>query len=106
MFSFRKVPKIITGTVIDANSNEPLIAANISVPGSTQGSITDFDGNFTIEINDQVKVLEISYIGYTTQNLNLTNQTNYIIKLLQGKVLDEVLVIGYSVIKNRIKLVL
>ncbi|MBK6564028.1 MAG: SusC/RagA family TonB-linked outer membrane protein [Saprospiraceae bacterium] len=99
-FHLGKSQKIITGTVIDANSNEPLIAANISVPGSTQGSITDFDGNFTIEINDQVKVLEISYIGYTTQNLNLTNQTNYIIKLLQGKVLDEVLVIGYSVIKK------
>ena len=60
--------KKITGKVTD-EKNEPIIGANVVVKGSTTGTITDMDGNFTLEVPDQATLL-VSYIGYTPKEAN------------------------------------
>jgi len=62
---------IITGTVIDEN-DLPLPGASIVVQGTTNGTSTDFDGNFTIEISENAGVLVVSYIGYVTKKIPFT----------------------------------
>ena len=59
----------ITGTVLDTDTNEPLIGASILVVGSTTGTITDIDGNFTLESDKNDGTLEISYTGFATQQI-------------------------------------
>ena len=69
--------KTITGTIKD-DTGEPLIGANVLVPGTQNGTVTDFDGNFSIQLsNSNSKTLVISYIGYKTEEIALTgmNQT-------------------------------
>lgn len=91
--------KTVTGTVTDV-SGEPIIGANIRIKGTTTGTITDIDGNFSIEAKPQ-SVIEVSYIGYLTQETVINNQKS-IRFLLKGdtKTLDEVVVIGYGVQKK------
>ena len=91
--------KTITGTVTDAGG-EPIIGANIRVKGTTTGTITDIDGNFSIEAESK-SVIEVSYIGYLTQEIVVNNQKNIRILLKEDtKILDEVVVIGYGVQKK------
>lgn len=85
----------VKGTVVDKNG-EPLIGVNIIVKGSTNGTVTDIDGNFSIACNPS-DILQVSYIGYLTQEINIGNKTSLSITLLEDtKVLDEVIVIGYG----------
>ena len=89
----------VTGIVMDIN-DEPIIGANIHVKGTTVGSITDLNGNFSIEA-DSKSVLEITYIGYLKQEITVGNQKNIRIILAEDtKTLDEVVVIGYGVQKK------
>ncbi|AJR04237.1 TonB-dependent receptor [Siansivirga zeaxanthinifaciens CC-SAMT-1] len=88
--------KVITGTVLALDTEEPLMGASVIDPLSKKGSITDFDGRFTIEIPNSSKTLKISYVGYETYTLNVTNETNYKIVLKAGESLDEVVVVGYG----------
>lgn len=89
----------ITGTVTDSQG-EAVIGANIHVKGSTMGSITDINGNFSIEAGPNA-VIEVSYIGYLTQEIAVGNQRNLRITLREDtKTLDEVVVIGYGVQKK------
>ncbi len=67
--------KTVTGTVIDA-AGIPVIGANVLVKGTTNGTITDIDGNFTLEVSSG-DVLEISYIGYVSQEFPVGNQTQF-----------------------------
>ena len=67
--------KTVTGTVTDV-SGEPIIGANIRIKGTTTGTITDIDGNFSIEAEPQ-SVIEVSYIGYLTQETVINNQKKY-----------------------------
>ena len=91
--------RTITGTVVDANG-EPIIGANIRIKGTTTGTITDIDGNFSIEAEPK-SVIEISYIGYLTQEMVINNQKSIRILLREDtKTLDEVVVIGYGVQKK------
>lgn len=91
--------KKITGTVVDAN-NEAVIGANVIVKGTTNGIITDVDGNFELTVSEN-SVLQISFIGYITQEVKITKNTTYTIRLVQdSKALDEVVVIGYGVEKK------
>ncbi|WFE86755.1 TonB-dependent receptor [Parabacteroides chongii] len=89
----------ITGTVVDVN-DEPVIGANVVVKGTTNGTITDLDGRFTIEA-DSKSVLNVSYIGYLTKEITVGNQQSIRIILLEDtKTLDEVVVIGYGTQKK------
>lgn len=91
--------KTVTGTVTDV-SGEPIIGANIRIKGTTTGTITDIDGNFSIEAGPQ-SVIEVSYIGYLTQETVINNQKSIRFLLKEDtKTLDEVVVIGYGVQKK------
>lgn len=91
--------KTVTGTVTDV-SGEPIIGANIRIKGTTTGTITDIDGNFSIEAEPQ-SVIEVSYIGYLTQETVINNQKSIRFLLKEDtKTLDEVVVFGYGVQKK------
>lgn len=91
--------KTVTGTVTDV-SGEPIIGANIRIKGTTTGTITDIDGNFSIKAEPQ-SVIEVSYIGYLTQETVINNQKSIRFLLKEDtKTLDEVVVIGYGVQKK------
>ncbi|WP_282160580.1 SusC/RagA family TonB-linked outer membrane protein [Ulvibacterium marinum] len=85
----------ITGTVTDENG-VGIPGANIVVQGTTNGVVTDFDGNFSIEASSDA-VLVLSYLGYATQNVPVGNQTTVNIQMTpDASELDEVVVIGYG----------
>ena len=90
----------VTGKVVDEN-NEPLIGVNIKVEGSSEGAITDMDGNFTLEGVKNGDIIQISFIGYTTQEIKYTGQSTLQIKLAEDtQKLEEVVVVGYGVQKK------
>ena len=62
----------ISGTVIDG-TGEPIIGANVSIPGTSTGTTTDMDGKFTLEVPDNATI-EISYIGYITQSISVSKK--------------------------------
>jgi TonB-dependent outer membrane receptor, SusC/RagA subfamily, signature region len=87
--------KQITGTIID-KQGEPIIGANVIEKGTSNGTITDIDGNFTLNVENNA-VLHISYIGYLSQDINTTGRTSFDIALEEDtKTLEEVVVIGYG----------
>ena len=91
--------KTVTGTVIDA-AGIPVIGANVLVKGTTNGTITDIDGNFTLEVSSG-DVLEISYIGYVTQELPVGNKSQFNVTLAEDtQALDEVVVVGYGTMRK------
>lgn len=90
----------IKGVVLDAN-NEPVIGANVVVEGSTNGTITDIDGNFVLQNVPDGAVLVVSYIGYLEQKIRLDGSPSYSILLKEDtQTLDEVVVVGYGVQKK------
>ena len=89
----------ISGTVVDA-AGIPVIGANVMVKGTTNGTITDLDGNFTLEVTKDA-ILHVSYIGYINQEIAVGNQTVLNIVLQKDtQKLDEVVVIGYGTMKK------
>ena len=92
--------KKVTGVVIDG-TGEPVIGANVVVKGTTNGTITDFDGNYTIEGVSADGVLVISYIGYLSQEIPVGNQAAINVTLKEDtQTLDEVVVVGYGTMKK------
>ena len=91
----------VTGTVID-ETNMPILGANVVVKGeTTTGTITDFDGNFTISVKDKSAVLVISFIGYVPQEVSVGEQTHLQVVLKEDAVaLGEVVAIGYATVKK------
>jgi Outer membrane cobalamin receptor protein len=90
----------VTGVVTDA-SGEPMIGVNITAVGTTNGTITDLDGHYSLSVSDNAK-LQFSFIGYIPQVVNVGNQTKINVKLVEdAKNLDEVVVIGYGTVKKR-----
>jgi TonB-dependent SusC/RagA subfamily outer membrane receptor len=86
----------ISGTVTDTEG-EPLIGANIVVEGTTVGTITDFEGNFTLDVPGDSDVLVISYLGYVSQKFEIGTQTKLEIILREStNQLEEIVVIGYG----------
>lgn len=89
----------VSGVVTDAISGEPIIGANILVKGTATGTITDFDGNFSIEVPSG-STLVFSYIGYLNQEVPAST-SNMTIRLKEDtQALEEVVVVGYSVQKK------
>ena len=88
----------VQGTVLDAANGEPIIGASVLEIGTTNGTITDFDGNFTLNVKPGAK-LSISYMGYKTQELEAKG--TLAVRLSEDtEVLDEVVVVGYGVVKK------
>lgn len=91
--------KKVTGVVKDQNG-EPVIGANVSVKGTTTGTITDIDGHFMLEIPEDGTVF-VSYIGYVPQEVKLGNKTQLNISLKEDlQSLDEIVVVGYGTQKK------
>ena len=91
----------VTGVVLDKNTNDPIIGAAVAVKGTTSGTITDFDGNFTLEASTG-QYLQVSYLGYETYELRVTaNSDIYRVMLAESTAeLDEVVVVGYGAQKK------
>lgn len=91
----------IVGTVLDGtNGNEPMIGANVLVKGSSTGTITDFDGMFSLTVAKGA-TLVFSSIGYKTQEVVVGNQKQLTITLNEDtEVLDEVVVVGYGTMRK------
>lgn len=95
----QKAKRQIKGKVVDA-AGETVIGANVLEKGTTNGVITDIDGNFVLNVSSGA-TLEISYIGYVTQTIKVTNQTSLHIVLKEdSETLDEVVVVGYGTMKK------
>ena len=90
--------KKVTGVVQDANG--PLIGVNILEDGTTNGAITDLNGNFTLEVAPNA-TLVITYVGYITQKISVINLTSFVITMKEdSQTLDELVVIGYGSVKK------
>ncbi|MDE7409165.1 MAG: TonB-dependent receptor [Muribaculaceae bacterium] len=90
---------IVKGTVTD-EAGEPLIGATVMVAGSSTGTATDFDGNFSIDV-EQGKTLKISYIGYLSQDVKVKGNSLKIVLKEDNALLDEVVVVGYGTMKRK-----
>lgn len=98
-FGVQAQTSTLKGVIID-ETNIPLIGATVQVKGTATGSITDIDGNFTLQISKGATVV-ISYIGYKTQEIKYTEQKNLNIKMVpDSQALDEVVVVGYGAMKR------
>ena len=93
--------KTVTGTVKDA-TGEPMIGVSVVVDGTSIGSVTDLDGNFTIQKVPENATLKISYVGYKEQKLQVAGKSSFQIVMDEdNQGLDEVVVIGYGTVKKR-----
>ncbi len=92
--------RTVTGTVIDANTEEPLIGASVTQAGQSTGVATDLDGNFSIVVPIQTSHLNVSYIGYDTQHVAITSG-HLVVKMTAGhNALDEVIAVAYGSAKR------
>lgn len=97
--SYLATSKKIFGVVRDSHG-EAVIGANVSVKGTTNGTITDVDGKFSLEVPDDA-VLQISYIGYITQEVPVKKSTTFNVMLKDDtQALEEVVVVGYGTQKK------
>ena len=91
----------VKGTVND-DSGEPIIGASVVEKGTTNGTVTDFDGNFSLNVKSGA-TLVVSYIGYTTQEIAVNGQSTINVTLKEDNaLLDEVVVVGYGVQKKKL----
>ena len=86
--------RTVTGVVTDTKG-EPLLGVNVIVKGTTNGTITDLDGKFSLEVEPNA-ILVISYIGYVTQQTPVTGTSMKIALKEDTQNLDEVVVVGYG----------
>ena len=96
----KEATKSVSGTVKDSNG-DPLIGATVRVKGSSTGTVTDIDGNYTLDVPAGAD-LEISYIGFVDQQIRVSNKANYNIILKENaNNLEEIVVIGYGAVKKK-----
>ncbi len=92
--------RTVTGTVVDAENGEPLIGASVLTKSSGGGTVTDIDGNFSVQASTG-ETLVVSYTGFTTQEVVLGDESNLRIEMESGLNLSEVIVTGYAVESKR-----
>lgn len=99
--SFLFYAQVVTGTVVD-DFNQAIAGASVILKGTSIGTVTDFEGNFTLDVSkSEVTILEISFLGYKTKEVNINNQNNFLITLSEDlKALDEIVLIGYGTQKK------
>jgi len=90
----------VTGVVKDP-AGETIIGASVLEKGTTNGTITDFDGNFSLNVSSDKAVLVISYVGYKTQEISIAGKNSLIVTLPEDtETLEEVVVVGYGAQKK------
>lgn len=92
--------KLVHGTVTDV-TGETVISASVVVKGTTIGTVTDFDGNYSIDVPDNAQILEFSYIGMETKEVPITGDVINVVLQENAAVLEEVVVTGYGTTKKR-----
>ncbi len=103
LFSFTSAfaQVLVRGTVID-ETGETVIGASVMIKGTTQGTITDMDGKFSLNVPDKKAVLVISFIGYQNQEVKVDpSKPMSILLKSDSELLDEVVVVGYQEVKKR-----
>ena len=91
----------VTGVILSESNGEPLVGVSILVKGTTQGTVTDLNGAFSLPVK-QGETLKISYVGYVTQEVKASG-TNLSVKMKESvNNLDELIVIGYGVQKKKL----
>ena len=90
----------VTGTVIDADNNEPLIGVSVLEVGTTNGIVTDLDGNFTLSVTSGAK-LQLSYVGYNTQEVMAKNNLGTISLKPEAVGLQDVTVTGQIAVQRK-----
>ncbi|EIJ37679.1 TonB-linked outer membrane protein, SusC/RagA family [Galbibacter orientalis DSM 19592] len=90
----------VSGVVTDASTNTPIPGVNVVIKGTTTGTTTDFDGQFTINAENGT-VIQFSYIGFNTQEKPVTGATMNVVLTEDTQQLDEVVVIGYGSVKKK-----
>jgi TonB-linked SusC/RagA family outer membrane protein len=92
--------KTITGKVVDANG-EPIIGATILIKGTSQGTVTDMDGNYTLTNVPEETILQFSYVGMEPQEISVSGKTVINVTMKEAtELLEEVVVVGYGVVKK------
>ena len=87
----------VSGTITDEDTGEPLTGVNIVVQGTTTGTATDIDGNYSLEVSSLEETLVITYIGYITQEIPIDGQTEIDIQLAPDvRTLEDIVVVGYG----------
>jgi TonB-linked SusC/RagA family outer membrane protein len=95
-----KKSKKVSGTVVD-EAGDPIVGANVLIKGTSEGVVTDFDGNFSLEVPEGA-VLVISYIGFESQTVVVNGKSSYKVKLVPNiKSLEEVVLTGYTSQKKK-----
>ncbi|AGA78662.1 SusC/RagA family TonB-linked outer membrane protein [Echinicola vietnamensis] len=93
--------EVITGTVIDSGEGEPIPGASVLLKGTTTGTTTDFDGNFSISVPDGEAILVFSFIGYEKQEITVGNRSKIDVELVSSLTdLESVVVVGYGTMKK------
>lgn len=88
--------KTVSGTVSDSGTGTPIPGANVIVKGTTNGTVTDFDGNYTIEASSN-DILVFSYVGFRSQEIEVGERTTINLAMIEDvSTLDEVVVVGYG----------
>jgi len=101
LFAICAQAQTVSGLVKD-EAGEPIIGASVKVQGSKEGAITDFNGNFSVKAASNA-TLSVSYVGYTTQQVNVGGRSNITIILVEDNTtLEDVVVIGYGVQKKKL----
>lgn len=94
--------KVISGNITDASTGEPIPGVNVVEKGTTNGTITDINGNYELTISSPDAILIISYVGFLTEEISVGEQSVINIPLIENiEALDEVVVIGYGSVTKR-----
>lgn len=87
----------ISGKITDETNGEPLIGASVVAKGTTVGTVTDVDGNFSFDAPANITALTVSYVGYAPQEIAVTpGQTSFTIAMTASNTLNDVVVVGYG----------
>ena len=93
-------PQTIKGTVLDKNTHEPMIGVSVLVQGTSNGTVTDFDGHFTLSGVKASATIQFSFIGYKSQSLPVAKAHGEILMSEDDKTLSEIVVVGYGTQKK------
>lgn len=93
--------KVVTGRVISDEDGEPIIGASIIIPGTSTGTVTDVDGNFSITIPQDAKAMQVSYVGMTSQTIAPQNKQMIIVLKTDDKILEETVVTALGISKEK-----
>ena len=84
----------VSGSVTETSTKNPIPGANVIVKGTSTGTITDFDGNFSLNVSSFPVTIVVSSIGYNTTEMIVTSEQRVVVSLTEGVALDEVVLIG------------